>query len=66
MSTWLLGPMTIQVLKIIIVISFSYSAGYRLYFSPNENKDIHLVVSLISLLLVVLIHYFENRRKATR
>lgn len=51
-----------SVLKIIIVASCSYSI-FRLFIAPNENKDLHLSVTLITGTLAALLTIWENRRR---
>lgn len=50
----------IVMFKIIIVASCSYSM-FRLFIAPNENKSLHLVVTLIAGSLAALLTIRENR-----
>lgn len=51
----------IIVFKIIIVASCSYSM-FRLLIAPNENKNLHLAVTLIAGSLAALLTIKENRK----
>jgi len=50
------------VLKLLIVAAFSYSA-YRLLLSPNEHKDLHLSVWIITSILATLLTIFDRQKR---